>query len=505
MGILDVFRKKEDSEEKLKTLTRIINDGHSDLIHRAIPFLKDDDEKVQEMACNTIIYLFKKNDSKKGYYDSLKYCNISVGDVDFYERKFNRDCFVELLAISSFNKNGYVREKAVEKLSKTKHPRAIQFLVYRLADWVKPVRDAALKGLESFWTKDYIGSLVENLPVFDWLQKVERIDLSETHKRIIDFTTNSNRDYVLTNYKKFSDKLRLILAKHISKSLSSDLRELKLFLKDKNYLIRNLIFEHFEKLTPSDIENLLNDKSGKVRLQTLYHLKNNPDFYSIIDKFIADDSATIRQFVRYYLKTTISDFAIIYYQNLIDNKRIIGSLSGLAEINAQNHSGIVINFLNNPKVKIRKAAFLALTKLDEKVAYNYGLMNLDIDIASFRNIIVDFLSKFPNNEVLTKTREQFKIGNPDMKKSMLRLFNNIEGWSIIPDLMLGTIDSDETIRNLSFGYVLLWKARAARLFTTPQREDIERARQIFSLANEILKDKNYFKINPLNELDYYFK
>jgi hypothetical protein len=37
---------------------------------------------------------------------------------------------------------------------------------------------AALKGIEKYKTTEYIDSLIENLPIFEWLKKVERTDLS---------------------------------------------------------------------------------------------------------------------------------------------------------------------------------------------------------------------------------------------------------------------------------------------------------------------------------------
>ena len=107
----------------------------------------------------------KKIDSKKGYYDTLKHCGISKSDINFYETNFPKEQFVELLAISSLNGSGYVREKAVKKLSQVDSSKAIQFLIYRLADWVLPVRHAALKGIDNYKTTNYIDSLIENLPI----------------------------------------------------------------------------------------------------------------------------------------------------------------------------------------------------------------------------------------------------------------------------------------------------------------------------------------------------
>ena len=144
------FFSKDNTEEKINALTKIANDGYPSLIYSLIEFLKDNNKEIRETTSKTITHLFKKIDSKKGYYDTLKHCGISKSDIDFYEANFPKEQYVELLAISSLNGSGYVREKAVKNLSQVDSPRAIQFLIYRLADWVLPVRQAALNGIDNY-------------------------------------------------------------------------------------------------------------------------------------------------------------------------------------------------------------------------------------------------------------------------------------------------------------------------------------------------------------------
>jgi HEAT repeat protein len=486
-------------------LTKIANDGYPSIISNLTDFLKDENKEIRETTSKTITHLFKKIESKKGYYDTLKHCGISKSDIDFYETNFPKEQFVELLAISSLNGSGYVREKAVKKLSKADSPRAIQFLIYRLADWVLPVRQTALKGIDNYKTTDYIDSLIENLPIFEWLQKVERTDLSGVYQDIVEFIASKNRAYVIDNFEKYQDKLRILLARHISSSLSDNPQELKLFLTDKHFLIRNLAINHFDKLGQAEIEQLLNDKSANVRLQTLYCLKDQNGFETTVKKFLADNSATIRHFARFTLKQSINDFSKFYNDNLQENNQVIGSLSGLAETDGKQYSETVKSYLKDKRIRVKKTAFLALCKLDEESAYNFAFANLDSQYPGLRNVIIEFLSNIPRQEVLTKAKSIYETGNYDLKKSMLKLFNKVGGWTAIPDLMIGTIDENENIRQLAFGYLQIWRTRAVRLFSTPKQGEIERAKQIFSFVNETHEDKQYFKTNPVNGLDFYFK
>lgn len=499
------FFSKDITDEKINALTKIANEGYSSLIYSLTEFLKDDNREIRETTCRTITHLFKKIDSKKGYYDTLKHCGISKSDIDFYEANFPKEQYVELLAICSLNGSGFVREKAVKKLSQIDSSRAVQFLIYRLADWVLPVRQAALNGIDNYKTTNYIDSLIENLPIFEWLQNVERTDLSGVYKDIVEFIASKNREYVIENFKKYPAKLRILLARHISSSLRDNSQELNLFLSDKHFLIRNLALSHFDKLGQTEIKQLLNDKSGNVRLLTIYCLKDRNGFETIAKKFLADNSATIRHFARFTLKQTNIDFAKFYNDNLQENKQVIGSLSGLAEMEGKQYSETVKSYLKDKKIRVKKKAFLALCKLDEEGAYDFAFANLDSQYLGLRNVIIEYLSHIPRQEVLTKAKSIYETGNYDLKKSMLKLFNKVGGWTAIPDLMIGTIDENENIRQLAFGYLQIWRTRAVRLFTTPKQGEIERAKQIFSFVNETHEDKQYFKTNPVNGVDFYFK
>jgi HEAT repeat protein len=499
------FFLKDNTEVKINALTKIANDGYPGLIYNLTDFLKDENKEIRETTCRTIIHLFKKIDSKKGYYNTLKHCGISKNDIDFFKANFPKEQFVELLAICSLNGSGYIREKAVEQLSKIDSARAIPFLIYRLADWVTPVRQAALYGIENYKKTDYIDNLIENMPIFEWLQKVERTNLSGVYQNIAEFITSTHRTYVIDNFKKYADKLRLLLARHILSSDKDISQELKLLLTDKHFLIRNLAIHHFDKLGQAEIEHLLNDKSANIRLQTLYCLEGQNSYETTVKKFLADNSATIRHFARFTLKHLNIDFAKFYNDNLLSNYQVIGSLSGLAEADGKQYSETVKSYLNDKKVSIKKTAFLALCKLDKEGAYDFALANLDSLYIGLRNVIIDFLSQNPRQEVLAKARIIYEAGSFDLKKSMLKLFNKIGGWTAIPDLMIGTIDENENIRHLSFGYLQIWRIKAVRLFSRPRQGEIERAKQIFNFVTEIQEDRQYFKTNPVDGLDIYFK
>lgn len=214
------------------------------------------------------------------------------------------------------------------------------------------MHETAKKVLFHYRAEKYLNSLIDNLPIIEWLQEIGRIDLEDVYRGFIEFIISTNRDTIV-NYKKYSDKLHLIIVKHISCSLNN-IVELKILLDDMHFLIRSLALNHIDKLQENDIKLFLDDKSSKIRLNTLYLLKDRMDFAKIISDFIADESSSIRHLARFTLKNTISDFAELYSLHLKNNKHIIGSMLGLAEIIAYQYSSIIESYLSSSHIKVKK-------------------------------------------------------------------------------------------------------------------------------------------------------
>ena len=499
------FFKKDNTAERLLALTKILEIGSPTSIHNLIPFLKDSNTEINQATCNVIIQLFKKIESKKGYYDTLKHCDISKSDIDIYQQSFSREQFLTLLSIASFNSSGYVRQKAVKLLAETVNEKAIPFIVYRLADWVQPVRESAVLGIRLFKKQEFIKALIDNLSIFEWLQKVQRANLSSIHSEVMEFVIRDNKQFINDNFKSFTDKTRFVLAKEISNSEDITSDDLTLLLNDNHFLVRNLALTQFDQLSQAEISRLLLDSSARVRLQTLYKLKEKSDFSDIIFAYLADNSSSIREFARYSLKNKFPDFASTYNNNLLANKNIIGSLSGLGEINGKQFVGSIEPFLNDQRLKIRKTAFLAMRKLANDKAYSLALQNLDCEHIGIRNIAIEFLASSATTEALDKAREIFENGQFELKKSMLKFFSKVGKWTTIADIMIGTIDPNENIRQLSLDFLQRWKNNAATYFTQPKQAELERARNVFRIAFETHEEKQYFSANPLTGIDFYLK
>ncbi|TDQ79058.1 HEAT repeat domain-containing protein [Sphingobacterium yanglingense] len=497
--------RKDNLENRLIALDQILEKGTLYSIQHLIPYLKDPNSDIRNRTYHVITQLFENITSKKEYYNALKHCDISKSDIDYYQQTFSNEECVVLYSIASLNSKGFVREKAVKYLTDSKNEKAIPFIIYRLADWVEQVRKVALQGIENYKKNEFVNGLVKNLPLFEWIKSVQRADLSAVHSEIMDFVLVEHGDYLNEYFASFSDDVRITIAKKMVIVTEIEVDKLSILLNDKNFIVRSIALCHFDKLTQHQIDCLLIDKSPQVRLKTLHRLKDHPNFVEIVYPFLMDRSRSIRELARYSLKHSVDDFARIYNDKLLNNESVISSLYGLAETDGKKFVNSIIPFLDSPKAKVKKAAFLALSGLDESRAYDYALSNLDSEHAGIRKLVVAFLSNYKTTDVLQKAREVYKYGNDDLKKSILLLFSNIGKWQVIADIMLGTVDENANIRQISMVYLRQWINKAPSYFVMPQQEDLERANTVFEFAFKIHEQKKYFEKNPLSGIDFYLR
>src|SRR5882757_1056967 len=169
------FFQKENIAEKMQCFDTIQKVGTPTTIYSLISFLKSDNSLIQEKSAETILHLFAKLKSQNDYADSLKHLSIDKSDLDLYRVDFDEKTYLQLLGIASLNSSGYVREKAVKEIGRLKNTNGLKFILFRLSDWVLPVRKAATEAINSFLDTAYIDQLLKELSTIDSLLNVKRV------------------------------------------------------------------------------------------------------------------------------------------------------------------------------------------------------------------------------------------------------------------------------------------------------------------------------------------
>lgn len=498
------FGKEKNQEEKLIALNKISEIGYPSLISDIIPYLRSSFKEIRTGTIETIKVLFEKLKGKKAYYDSLKHCPISKNDIAYFETEFDEENFSLLMKVSSLNRNGYVRERAVGKLGELQTENVLPFIIFRLADWVPNVRNAAKHELRKFTKSENHKELINNLSLFKWLQKVERTDLSKIYKEVIEFLVIDSRAETIKSFHSTNDKERRILAKELSERIQSE-DEVNILIYDKHFLIRVLALNHFDRLTGNQKKKLLNDKSARVRQKVLYEYKGEKDFESLLKNYLADKSGSIRHLARFYLKEAGIDFKEFYTNNLTNNRQVIGSMLGLLDIEAKDCESYLRPQLQSDKVRCVKTAFYVLSNLNPSEVLEFAKSNLFTERIGLRNQVIEYFGKNQNQDILKIVRDKYSNTDEEIKLSILKLFSRIGGCSSFPDLLIGTIDKSELVRKQARLYVQKWKSEAISMFSKPTIDEQERAIKVFNFVNETHIEKKYFNNNPVEGLDFYIK
>lgn len=500
------FRKRisSDINEKLEALENLKIKGNTSIISELIPILKTDNLELRNKTFEVIKCFYEKIYSGKALYQTLKYCQIDKKSLNIFKQKFSTDEYVVLVSIATYNFDGYVREKAIDELSQIKNCKEIlNPLLHRLSDWVVINRNKSEKIIRNLKQSENLDYFVEQIFVIENLKKVSRTDLTEINNELLSFIIDENRDEVLLKFRDYSDKIRVLLTRHLISTTNLNLSVLNIFLKDKNFIVRSLVLKRFELLTNQEIQKLLADKSSKIRIQTLYSLEKTSNISEIAFNFLADSSASIRNFSRFILKDQNIDFKNLYLINLLENKHIEGSLHGLKEADGKEFANNVIPFLKSSQIKIVKAAFNVIQEFKSTTAYDFAFTNMDSEFEGIRKISIEYLyKKNPTLEVIQKARTIFHSENLPLRKLMLKFFSKIGKYRCLNEILIGTIDEREEIRILSRAYLKDWILKSSKYFIPPTQIEVEMIREALLKVKNQIDNNEYLEIKILKEIEF---
>lgn len=185
-AIFEYFRRpanlsqpRRSEHEELEQLRAIGQLREPAAIPELCSLLYSGNERTRDMAAATIQRIVETLDP------------LTLGQLDFAVRSFSQwrsppiagDEMIRLsrdlcgpLGMFSFHSNGHIRETAIRTLSTWHDGEELPFLLIRLNDWVRPVRDAAKQAV---WTRirpGYAAHFIRNVALIDRLRQQTRGD-----------------------------------------------------------------------------------------------------------------------------------------------------------------------------------------------------------------------------------------------------------------------------------------------------------------------------------------
>jgi HEAT repeat protein len=493
--------------KQLDAIKRLGFYGDSQSIYALVRFLNHDSQEIRTATINSIKNLFNKFDSKSAYESSLRHCNILIKDIRQYIKNYSSEDLKYPLAIASINSNGYVREEALKYIFKNDlSDSLIQFVIYRLGDWVSQVRKSAQINYEKVLDDGKWESIINHLDLIFWLKKVQRVDLSETFDRTIKFLTTENAEETYKTFSKLTEKTRFKLTQEILKIDPINQLAQKTFSIDKSYLVRSKLAESIHRIENREelITIFKKDKSGIVRQKCLESRIKIETERSKIDfkELLFDRSATIRNLAQFYLALTKEEILELYKNGIANIELRETSIYGIGELGSKTDVELLLPFVNSENNKIKKAAIRTILKLDSGRITSQLIKELDSNNKSIRKLAIEHLSGTASDEILNRCREIFSKGDKDVKLSMLSFFGRNCSYKTLPDLILALNESDEEITNSAWSHLEIWRTKSISIYTKQTDSDKVRAEEIY---NQI-KFKNkmpYAREKLWNELPYF--
>jgi hypothetical protein len=473
------FRGKKKSEQVFQVKREIIvpdfeNYNEFDEITLIFDYVFSPHPTIANYAAKTIHRLFSKVSAYENnkLYHAFKFLKIHEGNIKRFER-FNVEYKTTLLCIASMNNSGFIREASLIKLAEIKSQRTIPFILFRLADWVLPIREKAGTIFKSFTTEDFRFYFIQNQKLIHWLLAVRRTDLSGLFNEIAD---------VITSTPLKSEELNMLSEGERFYYFMSFVRQEKLndeiifqMLDDKYYLIRLLVIKNIDHLndTKAILLKLLSDKTQKVRKSAIALLENQniEGYEEILQELIFDISFVVRHSARKLLDTIVKqDYQKKYKDSLSNRKHIVGSVLGLSEVTEKSDIVFIKSFLDSEQAGVKSAALTGIYNLDKDMATEIAYQVIqNVNPAKAKKVAEMILS---NQGIdYERLREIYDKTDISGRMLILRLFHQYGGWSVAGDFLKAMNENETRLKHVARSFLRNWEHYTISLATDPKPAD----------------------------------
>jgi len=416
------------------------------------------------------------------------------------------DIAVELLGIASLNCSGYVREAAVKRLRALSHPRALPYLMLRLADWVVQVRKLAEEFVIGYIDKVRVKELIAYSYLIGWMEKVERVDLSPIYQAIMELLGAAvHREVLLESLEDAEPEVRLFCYIVLKEELEGHPEIIDRGLKDRELKIRwwmkQAIVDSKDLAIRSKVVCLLYNPAPRIRTSAIMSIPEHleVEVADRIEDMLFDDSASVRSTARFYLERKgYTDFDQRYRQQLKREKMVRpGAIMGLAETGGIEDFGIIKAYVRHQLVKIRVAALTGMERLNSVAVVGLAMVALDDESAKVRRAGGKVLQRHLNRSVIDALREKLATSSLVTKRTVFAVLIQQSGWGLLSDILLAAMQEEKKLQEDIRGAFDKWRNHwADRLWIKPTEAELvlieERMRTV--RQKDISVPKGFWKV-----------
>ena len=441
-------------------------------------FLFSLNTKLSQETAQTVHDLMSKVKPEEWTELYPSYQNIQVMTVQLdFLRHFPDDLAVDLLGVASLNGDGYVRQAAIRHLQTIDSPKKIVFIMLRLADWVSQVRETAKLAITDCLTTDYVQSFLSYACVFDWMNRVTRVDLSPVRNQIINYLTSSpSRQHVESALDDPDRRVRRFCYRILLQTPLVKSEIVEKGTKDADPEIHWIMFQNIRNISEDCLVQylayFLGYSSPKVCVSAMMAIPKGhwQEFKDVVFENMFSTSSSVRNTARFVLKEHgFTAFAEEYRKRIAAGLLTPGVLSGLGETGNSDDFAILKAHVSNSRASIRSAVIAGLHRLNVDQSVSYLIEALNDPSSNVKRVSRVLLCKdccYDREAV----RRILKNGTFSSKVSALKVLCYSLSWDALEDILVTLPDRNEMVRKTAWSTYARWyRHRTLRNWAVPSQ------------------------------------
>jgi HEAT repeat protein len=404
-----------------------------------------------------------------------------------------------VLEVSSMHPNGFVREEAVRRLALRSDGSELPYLLLRINDWVRQVRQAAVETVERKIAVGYARHFTKALFLVVRLERTRRGDHLPILSRIYDLLASpAARDPMLAELRSGAGYARRASFRILTRPPSDDIAGVLLAAAKANdsvirlWAVRSLATALEPNQLRAVLSEMFRDPSAPVRREALrawvtIFVKEAED---VLEHALLDRSASVRAFARFHLANRGQDWQRRFYRDAVGRGRLSElppAIAGLAETGGLEDAAVVESFLGHRTTTIRCTAVRYLIRLGGEefidrvfqcmTDHSRGVSNQS------RQAVQPYVARIGGLRLWQCFSEDRSL---HVRRNALRLLSALPKWEALSYLIKATLDRVPSLSELARDYVVRWDAKYNRTQAAPTDEQLLEARSALAVASEKL-------------------
>lgn len=427
--------------------------------------------------------------------------------------RFDAESYPIILALATFHWSGFVREQAIQLLTKTQPQLALPLILLRASDWVDPVATTA---------KNSAIHLIETLPPLALIAALPVVTLLHNRTRksnleLLEFIEEKLRqpgmyDRLISGLRAPDLRVRRAMVPYILNH--PDLKfssAFELLMRDPDphnrLLAARAVATHMNPGNARRIRDLtIRDSYAAIRMIGLdLCMKQFPEQApELLENLLFDDNRNIRASARFYLsKNQKRDFAAGYRSALAGAGERRNAVAGLGETGHKDDATLLLPFVASESTRLANAALVAIDKLagQEFVGlFLEQLANPRPGIARQSAYLLRRYTRSCGRQLLWE--KYLSVPTVRMKHRILHLGYGLPKWDAVLFLLRAWREPVPGIQRPVDKLIRAWLVGFNSSFIAPRAEQIAELAELLPAYAPQYHDTWYAPLNHKQELEY---